>query len=294
MSPSAVPRTALVVVNPISGRGRGRSAAREVARGLEDRGVRTELFETQARGDARDRAARAAGEFDRVVSVGGDGTLREVLDGLGPGDTPVGTLAFGTANVLAHELRLPREPRAFVDMVVAGRTLALDVMRVNGRLSFLCCGVGLDAAVVAEVERLRRGPITKRVYLGATLRALRDHRPPRIRVTVDGRDEGEHGFVLVSNFAGYGGVLRLDPAARPDDGRVEVYLFPRGTRGELVRAALRGALRHLPGGPVRRVHARSVRLDAPTPVPWQIDGDLGDTTPLSLELEERPRRLLVP
>jgi diacylglycerol kinase (ATP) len=211
--------------------------------------------------------------------------LRECLEGLVDPSVPVLVMPFGTANVLARELKLPRDVHRAVEIACARRTQAIDVARVDGRMSFLVTSVGIDAATVAEVERRRKGALRKWSYVPALLSALRGYRPPRLAVEVDGeRIPGEFGLVMIANTGGYAGVLKLAADARIDDGVFEVYLFPTGRIGELTRAFLRGAVQRLPGGPVRMVRGRRVVVESPEPVPYQVDGDTGGVTPLAFEV----------
>jgi diacylglycerol kinase (ATP) len=265
-------RTALVVANPVSGRGLGAKAAHELRDGLQSLGVDARVHLTTGRGDAL-RTLRAAGaDLDLAVAVGGDGTLREVLEGLVDPETAVGLLPFGTAKLAA-----------------------LDVASVDGRMSFLALGVGLDGSIVRTVEERRTGPITKWSYVTAAARTLVRYSPPRLTVELDGEAQpGEYGLVLVCNTRGYGGLLHLDPESRLDDGRFEVYLFPTGRLTELVSALARGVLKSLPGGPVRMQRARRVRVDSPEPIPYQVDGDAGGVTPVELEIRPNQYHLVVP
>jgi diacylglycerol kinase (ATP) len=169
------------------------------------------------------------------------------------------------------------------------------VARVGDRISFLVTSAGIDAATVREVELRRRGPITKWSYVPAFLAALRRYSPPHLAVEVDGEVlPGSFGLVLVSNVGLYGGVMRLDPEARIDDGLFEVYLFPTGSIAELAAAFVRGALHHLPGGAVTRVRGRRVRIESEEPVPYQVDGDGGALLPLLLEVGAERYRVIVP
>jgi diacylglycerol kinase (ATP) len=296
--PRADPRElgrAVVIAKPIAGRGQAARTAAELALGLRRRGVPTEVHMTHGRGSGLAFLRSLGDSIDLVCSVGGDGTLRECLEGLVDPTVPVLALPFGTANVLARELKLPRDVHRAVEIACARRTHALDVARVDGRMSFLVTGVGIDAITVAEVERRRKGPLRKWSYVPAFAAALRGYRPPRLTVDVDGeRLAGVFGLVLMANTAGYGGVLRLDARARIDDGLFEVYLFPTGKLGELARAFARGALRRLPGGSVRMVRGRRIAIASPEPVPYQVDGDAGGVTPFALEVSSTRYQLIVP
>jgi YegS/Rv2252/BmrU family lipid kinase len=288
-------RRALVVGNPVAGRGRGEASARRVALGLERRGLEVELHLTACRGDARDKVAARAGEVDLLVSVGGDGTLREVLEGAGDDRVPVAVVPFGTANVLSLDLGLPRDVEGALAVIERGATARIDVARANGALSFLVTGVGLDAATVEEVERARRGPIGKGAYVTAMLRALRRYRAPVLAVELDGvADPEPAGAVLISNVVHYGGVFRLDAGRELDDGRFEVYLFREAGPLAMAGAALRALLGRLPGGGCEMRRARTVRVTSPDPVPYHVDGDFGGRTPLDFEVSPQQRRILVP
>ena len=286
---------ALVVANPIAGRGRGVMIGQLVVDGLAARGVAAELVLTQARGDGAARVRRLGAAIDLVIAVGGDGTLREVLDGLPDPAIPVGLVPVGTANVMSRELGLPRDPRKALDVILAGHVKALDVGRVNGRLCGFVTGIGLDAMVVRDVERRRRGPITRWNYVWALLRVLPKYTPPRLTVVIPGEEPVAAGFVLVSNCSRYAGLFRLTSRRQPDDGAFDIYLFRNASRRALAVAAIRGVAGQIAGaGGCERRSARQVRVTADEPVPFQVDGDDGGDTPVEFVAETRRYHILVP
>jgi diacylglycerol kinase (ATP) len=299
-STAALPYSrALVVANPIAGRGQGRRAAEELARGLEARGLEVELFFTGARGDARERARCLASEVDLVVCAGGDGTLGEVLAGLAgdsPRSVPVALLPVGTANVMSLDLGLPRTVAGAIEMIAGGRTTALDTARVNEeRLSFLVTGIGFDAMAVADLESRRAGPIRRSAYVASGLRALARYEPPRLEVEVDGTKlPGSYAQVLASNVVHYAGLRVLSEDRRLDDGLYEIYLFPNGSRLALAGYALRALLLGLPGGSCVRTRGRVVRVSSDVPVPCHVDGDAYGRTPVAIAVHPVQSRLLVP
>ncbi|MDP6408730.1 MAG: diacylglycerol kinase family lipid kinase [Planctomycetota bacterium] len=288
-------RRALVIANPVSGRRQGESAGKELSAGLQRLGIPTELFLTGCAGDGERRARALTDETDLVVSVGGDGTLGEVLTGLFGRKVDVGVLPLGTGNALSADLKLPRDVDRALAVFTAGKTVDVDVARVNGRLSFLVVGVGPDAAVVEEVHRNRRGPMTQWAYLPATLRTMLRHRPVKLSVELDGEPlEGTFGQVLVSNTIHYGGLVPLCPGRVLDDGRFEVFLFRRGNLLGLINYALKAFLRRIPDKTSEVRLARTVRITSPKPAPCQIDGDPAGRTPVVFEVLDTRHRILVP
>lgn len=288
-------RRALVIANPIAGRGWGERAANELHAGLKGLGIESELHLTRHRGDALDTTRARRDEFDLVASVGGDGTLREVFEGLGDDSVPVAVLPLGTANVLSIDLKLPRQAAGTLELVRRARSTALDVATVNGRLSFLVTGVGFDAAAVAEVERRRKGPITKWSYVAAVAAVLRSWKPVPLEVELDGqRVEGPVEGLFASNIVHYGGVLRLSDTRVLDDGLFDIYLFRDGRLPALAGVGLRGLFGKLPGGSCELRRARRVRVTSALAVPYHVDGDFGGSTPVELEVSPTRRRILVP
>jgi YegS/Rv2252/BmrU family lipid kinase len=297
MSVGPIPfRNALVIANPIAGRGRGEQFARDVAAMLARDGVACEVRTTAKRGDATAFAASLSPLADLVVSIGGDGTLSEILSGLKRHDVTIGLLPLGTANVLSLDLHLPRDVDGFERVLAGGRVQAVDTALVNGsRLSFLVCGVGFDAAVVRALEARRKGPITRLDWVRAGFDAYAGWKSRRLTVEIDGQPlEGEFGHVLVSNIVHYAGLAVLDADRKLDDGLFEVYTFPGRSRTRIAGYLVRGALGRFPAGSVRMRRARRVVVRSDQPAPFQVDGDFGGETPFELAVGTQPFRILVP
>jgi len=297
MPPAQIPfRNVLVIANPIAGRGRGASMAHEVERALRTCGARCELHLTTGRGDARERASRLGPDVDLVVSIGGDGTLSEVLHGLPRHDMMVGVLPMGTANVLSLDLKLPRDVPGFMALCASGRAQLVDTASVNGdMLSFLVTGIGFDAAVVRAMERRRRGPISKFDWVRAGLGTFFTWSAPRLELEVDGsRVPGDFGQVLVSNIVHYAGFDVLSPDRKLDDGLFEVYAFEGRSKARFLAHALRGAISRFPSRSVSMRRGKHVVVRSDVPAPFQIDGDYCGETPLELTVGSNPFRILVP
>lgn len=292
---------ALVVVNPTSGQGRGASMGAELAEGLAQRGVPTELCVTQAAGDATRACSELGEDTDLVVSVGGDGTLREVLTGLGEKSESVervrvGVLPMGTGNALGADFGLPRDVDRSLDVLCKDHSVKMDVAEVNGELSFLVTGIGPDAAVVKDVADHRvRGKLSKWHYIPAAIRTFFSYRPRPLKVELDGEElPGHYSQVLASNLVHYGGVVKLSPDRVLDDGLFEVFLFRRGDRLSLLLYAMRLGLRWLPGGSISMRRAARIRVSSEAPAPYHIDGDPVGETPVDMRITGVRYRLLVP
>ncbi|MBM4035540.1 MAG: hypothetical protein FJ291_27680, partial [Planctomycetes bacterium] len=282
-SPLVVPRArrALVIVNPIAGRGKGQRLLSPVEEGLRLRGIAAEAAVTAKPGDARE-AARAAGGHDLVAVVGGDGTLNEVLNGL-EADRPVALLPLGTGNVLAKEFRLPRSVGGFAAMVERGRERRLDLWAANGRRFVSMLGAGFDAAVAARLAAERSGGIRMWRYARLIATTLARYGAPRIEVVTDGAPPVEaRGFALASNVRGYGGPFAITRDAVPDDGLLDLCVLPKGGLGRYVRALLAFLVRCPRLSGARFFRGRGVRLASSERVSYQVDGDAAGVLPVTI------------
>jgi YegS/Rv2252/BmrU family lipid kinase len=287
---------AAVIVNPIAGRGKAAPRAERLAASLSAAGIEAEIHPTAAAGDAAALAAALAPRADVLAVVGGDGTLNEVVNGVGAERVPLAFVPCGTANVVAGEFGLPRDPEPVAAAIVAGRTRRVDAIRFGERRLIMMAGAGFDGAVVEDLAARRTGPITMGTYVPCIARTFWRYGFPQIRVRVDGREvESAATAVVVANVAGYGGPFSLTPDARPDDGVLDVCAMrPTGRIG--LAAVLAAAFaRLLPRmRSVAYYRGTEVALEADDRVALQGDGDPAGTLPATFRVEPGAIDLIVP
>ena len=260
-----------------------------------------EVEETSRRGHAA-RIARGAAldGVDAVVVLGGDGTLSEAADGLAGTATALAPLPGGSTNVFARSIGIVYDPVQAAEQLVESlarrsfQRIGLGV--AEGRRFLFHAGLGLDAAVIARVERrsfLKRYG-THPLFVAATIDTwLRryDHRRPRFRVEVgDGERIGDSAFTIVSNQRPWAYLGKRSLMLAPQAG-LDVPLAVTLFRSIDVSMLIGGAASALNGGQrlihhpkvVQRGDVRSVKVVGYGPFPWQADGDyLGDTEHLSI------------
>ena len=294
----------MLIVNPVAGSGRAHGIVARIEAWLRERRIDGRLLETRARGDAERLAAEAAGNgHDRVVAVGGDGTVQEVLNGLlasssddGRDQISIGVVAAGRGNDVARSVGLPVDPIACLPIALGSSTQPFDVGLAtshDGRRRHFGAagGVGFDAAVAYTMAVRRRFWMRGEAgYFLATLDELRRHRNSRLQVTLigDGADRvisQRFLFVAFANGPFYGGGMQICPAAQTDDGLFDVCLV-----GDLSRLA---ALRELPGiyqakhlrnPKVEIVHARTVRIEGDPGTRVHLDGEPFGNVPLEVTM----------
>jgi diacylglycerol kinase (ATP) len=272
-------RSAVVVINPISGTGRaspGGAAEVELARSvLAEAGCAATVVITSGPGHATDAARRAVGTgVDLVVSWGGDGTMNEVARALAFTPVALGLVPAGSGNGLARDLRLPMTPADALAVAGRGVRRRIDAGEVNGEYFFNVAGVGLDAAIArAFAERTgRRGRLGyARVGVGAVLR----YRARPYRVQWNGETvESRALFVALANSTQYGNHGCIAPQARLDDGRLNLVIVgdqPVWRLVSRVPAFLSGRL--TPSAGVRMSTFTDAALEADGSIDVHLDGE---------------------
>ena len=289
-----------LVANPTAGRGRVPALVHELAAALASRGAEVDAHFTTGPGDAAAHvAALEPSSCDRLVVVGGDGTLHEAVNGrAGALPWPTTVVPVGTANLVAHDAAIPLRVDAGrrAALLLDGRPWPVDLLATDRGRSLAVVGVGIDAEVVRAVARARAGGIGGYAHwLSPIARTFLRYRPPRLFVRVDGGAPIEAGAVVVQNTRCYGGLFTLSPDAAMDDGLLDVVILRRAGRRDWFRmlvAAYTGGLASDRGVTILR--GTSVTVDSPVPVAVQADGDPAGTTPLSVSLLPRGLTLLRP
>jgi YegS/Rv2252/BmrU family lipid kinase len=292
-----------VIFNPAA---RGEKA-RRFRRNLEAIGTQSTLRQTTAGGDARRLAADAVREgFEVVVAAGGDGTLNEVLNGIG--DVPdgferarLGVLPLGTVNVFAQELGISASLEAAWNTIQRGHEARIDLpwveFEANGVATRRCfaqmAGAGLDARAIELVKWQIKKLIGPVAYVLAGLHAML-HASAKITATDGSRHEpGE--LVLIGNGRLYGGKYRLFPNADLRDGLLEVCVFPRVNWLVLARCSpgllLNGTL---PASTVQMFQSETFTLTSSSPAPLQVDGELIGHLPATFSIQRSRLRVMVP
>jgi diacylglycerol kinase (ATP) len=275
-----------VVANPTAGRGRARALAEAIGAALVERGASVEVHLTTAPGDARAYVASLeATSGDRIVAVGGDGTLHEIVNAFSaPFPFAVAVVPLGTANLVARDagVRLHADVAAHARTVLEGVPWKVDLLGTDEGRSLANVGVGLDAEVVRAVARARRGGVGGYArWLAPIARTFLDYVPPALEVRVDGGKVVHGGAAVVQNTRNYGGLFTLAADAHMDDGRIEVTVLRRASRRNFFLMLLRayaGRLDRDRG--VTILKGSRVEVRSASPVSVQTDGDPSGTTPV--------------
>lgn len=292
-----------IIVNPASGTAQqvGLDELEDVVDWLEEQGIPAELCPTERAGHAVELAREAVkAGMDMVVAAGGDGTVNDVIQALAGHTTALGVLPMGTVNVWAREMGIPLNTVDARDVLLHGMRRRVDLGRAGARYFLMMSGIGFDAEVARRVEQkqtwLKRLGLKLLNYLATAGILSVTHHSTRIWMRSDGKRRSVNALmVLIGNTRLYGGAFTFTNKALADDGLLDVVVISSGgvlyRMGVLVRAALR---RPSLGPRVRYVRTRSLRLEAATPVPVQVDGEVIGTLPMTFTVTPSALTVVVP
>lgn len=292
--PIVASRRILILANPTAGAYR-RVVLDAVTRRLSAMGHRVTVQLTRRAGDIRETCAEISDAVDVLVIAGGDGSINEALSGFQRSSTPpaLAIIPFGTANVLALELKLPRRPKALARMISAARTVPLHYGRANGHPFVLVISAGYDAGVVHALPPSLKRRFGKAAYAMIALKNLFSPRTADVTAVVDG-EEITCRLAAVTNVSRYGGPFVVCPDAHPGDPTLFFLGLKRDDPMAILKigaALLAGRLARLDELVMRP--AKEVRLMAGHPVPCQVDGDRFATTPVTIRPDARPIPIVV-
>ena len=235
-----------------------------------------------------------------MVVAGGDGTINEALEGMAGSRVPLAILPSGTANVLAMEMKLGRDPVKAARHLNEWepRTVSIGCVALPGgeaRKFLLMAGIGLDAHVVAHVNGPLKARTGKFAYWVAGW-SLLGRRLPQFEVEAEG---GRYAcaFALISKVRNYGGDFEIARHVTLLDDRFEVVLLEGKTTFGFVRyfaGMALGRLEGMRGVTVLRTREAKLCAAGDAPVYVQIDGELAGRLPAEFRIVPDAVRLLMP
>jgi diacylglycerol kinase (ATP) len=277
-----------VIINPASG------GNEPILNTLNDvftkHGVRWDASITHQAGDATKQCKEAVQRgADMVAGYGGDGTQMEVVAGLRGSGTPLGILPGGTGNAMAFELGIPRGLRAATELLcTSSNTTEIDLAQTGERIFMLRAYTGPKPEYVASREEKDRLGIM--AYPLATLRVLKNLKPTKYRITIDGETGETEGLAcFVFNAGASGGIDASLPEVSASDGVLDLYMLHTTppTATELVSHLFGRHEEH-----VNHWRGRKITIETDDPEDLWLDGEPSGQTPCTIQVLPREVRVV--
>lgn len=286
----------LLIVNPASRR--GARIRKKTLKAFGDAGVACDMRPTEAPGHAAILAKTHAHKYDAVFTLGGDGTVMEVLTVLAHQGPPLGVLGGGTANVVARTLGIPLNPARAVPLLLNGDEATMDLGRLgDGRRFAIGVGVGLDATMMMEAPTQLKRRFGFMAYVIGGFKAVLRNQRFKLRLTVDGVVfERTASAILVANFgAVLNNLVAFGDGIAHDDGLLNACVFSPGNLRDSLRILWRMVRKDFSSDPCLFYRSgREFRIETTPEMPAQADGEILPGTPLSVSVDPLAGCLLIP
>lgn len=281
----------LVILNPAAG------GKRDLRKKIEALSPRITVRLTSQPGDAKAIAKNGVEQgYSIVVAAGGDGTVNEVVNGIGTSPVLLGILPVGSMNVFATEVGLPlNHLRQAWNVIELGKFREIDLPEANGHYFVQLAGIGLDAEVVRQTSldsKKMLGPVSYLISLAQIVA-----RPSPLLEIDCGRGALHQGcFVLVGNGRYYGGPFCLFRGAHLNDGLLDILVFKNQSHWDVLRY-MQAILFNTHTGLHDVEYLQSSHLtvtSAEKNVPVELDGEVRGNLPYQFSFAQQKLKVLVP
>jgi diacylglycerol kinase (ATP) len=293
-----------LIVNPIAGAGKTKKLIPEITQKLKSVGLDFDISTTETAGDAVELAAVASRKgYKILISVGGDGTVNEVVNGIynsgSMKDISLGIISTGTGADYIRTLKIPRFEQDDFERFAHLETRTVDVgfIEFEGKKKIFInfAGIGFDAEIVRKTTRGYKNLGKVSAYLLALFTTLITYKNKEISITIDQRQEKwKIATVINANGRYGGGGMLVAPQADISDGLIDVIVVGDISKPDLLWSLPRiykGT--HLTHPKVKCIKARNIYIDSEAKMSIQADGDIIGQTPATFGIIPSALKIIV-
>jgi YegS/Rv2252/BmrU family lipid kinase len=263
------------IINPKSGFNKNpRRILHWIDSVIKPSGIAYDISYTEKPGDGTSLAKEAANQgFDIVAVVGGDGTINEAGRALFHSDVALAVIPAGSGNGFARNFKIPLKQYQAIQLLLEPRIIPIDIGKINNHYFFNVAGFGLDAHISEDFERFAvRGPLS---YFWVGVRAFFNFRSEKAIIKFDQQTiETTPLVVSIVNAPEYGNGAIIAPAAKPDDGLLDLIILDRMSFWKAVANLIRlfnGTINQVPA--FHSYPVTSLEIIRSSPGPIETDGD---------------------
>ncbi len=286
--------TIAVVLNPVAGGGKSLGLLPKINAELKKLGRPYHIYVTKAPGDGLQAARRFATEgASLLLSVGGDGTLNEVVNGIleSGARVPFGLVSAGHGGDFARTVGTPKKVELAIQRACSGESRAIDAGRAtfddgSSRAFINVAGIGFDALVAQKAQKTRL-PGATLPYVSAAVSTLATFKNIMVRIDADGKiTDTKAVFVQIANAKFMGGGFMIAPDAEIADGELHLAVV-----GDLGKADLLKTLpsvysgKHVKHPKFFQYPARRIRIETIETARVQVDGEMLGAAPVTFTVE---------
>lgn len=264
------------IINPASGKTDYDKIKENIIKTLEN--AEYEIYETKAPKEATEIASRFKNEENTVVySVGGDGTLNEVVNGIAEGKCKLGIIPTGSGNDFYRTLKEAQT-----------ENVRLDLGKVSGRYFINIASVGMDAETCNNANKIKSKIKLHSSYYLALIHTFLTFKSKSLKLKIDKNVyAGDYIIAAICNGKYYGGGFKIAPVASFDDNQFDIYLVSKAGKLKLIKILL--ALlksEHEKYNEVRKYTGKNITITSENNLIVNIDGEITISKNIEIEMIE--------
>ena len=272
-----------LIINPKSGSWRTKSKVKKIREVFAENGQETIVHETGYKGAAKD-IAREITEVDpdaKIVALGGDGTLHEVLNGVvDPTRCSIGLIPCGTGNDFAAAAGLPKKIKKAAKLIATSEPKLTDWIDIGDKRCMNVGGLGMDVDVLVRCEKGKMHGKFK--YLLSLIVSFIKFRGYEVEFECEGEKADLNGLLVVAcNGKQIGGGIKVCPVAELDDGYMDVMAVQCfKSKWQVIKAFIQLMSGKIMTYPFKKYYrCKSVKVYPKSAKTVQLDGELYDDLP---------------
>ena len=273
------------IVNIKAGKGKCRESIEAIRKELDGRGIAYRVHETEHPRHATEIARELCESgAKKIVAVGGDGSVNEVLNGLTRlEDITLGIIPAGTGNDFATAVGIPEDALAALNIILDGNSRRVDFYECNGVRGINAIGTGIDVDILRHYSKARRQ--NKLQYTRSLLHCLAHYKPYTVaNIDENGLKHEKKVLILcLCNGTQFGGGIRICPEADPYDGKLHLVIvraIPKPRIPFELPKLMKGKIRKIPESEISTL--TELKLEGSFPV--QIDGEIYENFPFDVRI----------
>lgn len=221
-------KKAMIILNPSSGKEKAEEYKEKVLEVLKQEYEEIDVHYTEKGGDATRFASKSCEDnYDLVVSMGGDGTVNEVVNGLAPHENrPIyGILPLGTVNDLSQALKIPQNVEKAIEMLGSAKVISIDSGKINDQYFGNVVAVGRVPQAIHEVSVEEKSRLGSLAYYIKGAKRILEKETFQVRLSFNEVEwEGEIAAILIGLTKSLGTFDKIFPDAKVDDGKLHVIV----------------------------------------------------------------------
>ena len=260
-----------------------------------------DVFYTEKKDDAYQYCLKLKDDdYDFVVSVGGDGTVNEIINGFIENhlQTPLAILPGGTVNDFANHLHLPHDTDDFIQMIEDFQTMKVDIGKVNEHyfVNVIAGGMFSDISFqVSKADKERFGPLA---YYISGIRQLPTqlHTSLHLKITADDQTfEEDAKLFIITNTSQVGGFKDITPHANVQDGQLDLLIIKNCSTTDLISLFKDYKLNSHEKSPfITYVQAKELTIECDKDIIYDVDGEKGTTFPIHVSVKKQSLCVIIP